>query len=223
MSRAATDRALWVALWAALWVVPACGSPDWPGGPVWQWFLSPKPHPGRHPASPVVVEVVDGTVVVVVGAVVVVVVGCVVDVVLLDVVVGGMVVVVVLDDVVLDVVVVGGMVVVVVLDVVVLLVVVVGAVVVVLLDVVVGMVVDVVELVDDEVDVVAVVTGIVMIVSAGMLQVATAVMMPFSFTVVVSCAAFNVTEPLAGATADTLMSGSVNVPGGNGPGSAILI
>src|SRR5205814_710293 len=67
MSRAATDRALWVALWvalwAALWVVPACGSPDWPGGPVWQWFLSPKPHPGRHPASPVVVEVLDGTVV----------------------------------------------------------------------------------------------------------------------------------------------------------------
>ena len=86
--------------------------------------------------------------------------------------------------------------------------------------VVVAPVVDVVAAV---VVVVAAVTGIVTIVVAGMLQVATAVMMPFSFTVVVSCAAFNVTEPLAGATADTLMSGSVNVPGGNGPGSAILI
>jgi hypothetical protein len=245
--RAASERARCVAC--------PCGSPDKPGGPEWQWFLSPNPHPGLH--APVVVDV-DGTVVVVVGAVVVVVDGCVVDVVLLDVVVVvGCVVVVLLDVVVvgmvvdvvvLDVVVVGA-VVVVLLDVVV-----VGAVVVVLLDVVVvgmvvdvvvldvvvldvvvlldvvvvGMVVDVVVLdVVLELDVVvAVVTGIVMIVVVGTVHVTLAWRTLFRVTEVVSDTMLSVTDPDAGATAFTLMSGVVSaavlagpgVPGENGPG-----
>ncbi len=66
-----------------------------PGGPLWQWFLSPKPQPGLQVDGTVVVVVDPGTVVVVVGAMVVVV-GAMVVVV-------GAIVVVVVDAVVLDV------------------------------------------------------------------------------------------------------------------------
>ena len=44
-----------------------------PGGPVWQWFLSPYPYPGLQAAPTLLVVVVVGPVVVVVGLVVVVV------------------------------------------------------------------------------------------------------------------------------------------------------
>ena len=44
-----------------------------PGGPVWQWFLSPYPYPGLQAAPTLLVVVVVGPVVVVVGVVVVVV------------------------------------------------------------------------------------------------------------------------------------------------------
>jgi hypothetical protein len=87
MSRAAIDRAC-----ARLCAAPNFG-PLWlpfPGGPEWQWFLSPKPLPGLHSPGTVdgvvvddagTVDVVDAAVVDVVCGTVVVVVAAVVDVV----------------------------------------------------------------------------------------------------------------------------------------------
>jgi hypothetical protein len=236
INRAASDRAWRRAL--------PCGSPDWPGGPEWQWFTSPKPHPGLH--APATVVVVDGTVVVV-DAPVVVVDGWVVDVVvvgavvvLVDVVVGAVVLVlldvvvvggIVVDVVVLDVVVVGGIVVDVVVldvvvvggivvDVVVLDVVVVGGIVVevVVLDVVLDVVVLDVELVVLLEEVVDGVTGMVIRMSVGTLHVTAALRTPFNCTAVVSDTMLIVTDPEAGAVAWTLMSGVVSVAVSGSPG-----
>jgi hypothetical protein len=186
---------------------------------------------------PTVDEVVSSAVVVVSGAAVVVVVGAAVVVVgATVVVVGGSVVVVGAAVVVVapsTVVVVGPSVVVVVGPSVVVVVgpavvVVVGATVVVVVGatvvvVVVGATVVVVVVGAAVVVVVPATTGMVMTVVVGIAHVAVACKTLDNTRLVVSWNAFSVTLPDAGAVACTVMSGVVNVPGGNGPGVPIEI